>query len=39
MSYMCETLEDEKKTLSKLIIYVFIRSISVQTDICYKIYN
>jgi hypothetical protein len=39
MNYMCEILEDEEKTLSKSIIYVFIRSIYVQTDICYKIHS
>jgi hypothetical protein len=38
MNYMCEILEDEK-TLSKSIIYVFIRSICVQTDIYYKIHS
>jgi hypothetical protein len=38
MNYMCEILEDEK-TLSQSIIYVFIRSICVQTDICYIIHS
>jgi hypothetical protein len=35
---MCETLKDEKN-LSKSIIYIFIRSISVQTDIYYRIHS
>jgi hypothetical protein len=47
-SAMCRTLNNEKKILSKMIIYVSIQSISVQSvlhglrgilDICYGIHS
>jgi hypothetical protein len=39
MSYMSGALENEKKNLSKSIIYVFIQSISVETNISYIIHS